>query len=299
MNSRKQQSGKPAFTIIELLTVMSIIVILIGLLVPALNRVRRYALTVKQNAQFHSIEAALELYRNENEEYPDSNAVDDQGSPYCGAMKLAEAMMGVDLLGYHPQSMFRANRTNASGQVIYMPDIVDPPGVDESLKARQGTYLQAEKASAANIGDLYLQSTGSPPAPRVGSFNRYSSVLCDVYAKTRHAQTGVKLGMPVLYYRAEVAKNLHDANDVDNSIYDYRDNFDLIALGQPDNAGLIHRLAVNNGEQFYENTLNRQAISTGIDRPVRSDSFILISAGWDREYGTADDIMNFEWKFRD
>lgn len=298
MKSVRQQTGKKAFTIIELLTVMSIIVILIGLLVPALNRVRRYALTVKQNAQFHSIEAALELYRNEYEEYPDSNAVDDTGAAYCGAMKLAEAMMGVDLLGYHPQSMFRADRTNASGQVIYLPNISDPPGVDGSLDARQGTYLQAEKASAANIGDLYLTS-GSPPAPRVGPFSEFSSVLCDVYARTRHAETGVKLGMPVLYYKADTSKNLHDANDISNSIYNYLDNHELVALGQPDNASQIHRLDVNNGRQFYENTVNRQVISTGIRRPVRADSFILISAGWDREYGTADDIMNFEWKFRE
>ena len=66
----KQSSRKKAFTIIELLTVMSIIVILIGVLVPALNNVRRYAKKVQQKAQFHSIGAAIELFSNENDGYP-------------------------------------------------------------------------------------------------------------------------------------------------------------------------------------------------------------------------------------
>ena len=33
--------------------------------------------------------------------------------------------------------------------------------------------------------------------------------------------------------------------------------------------------------------------------PHRRDTFILISAGGDGLYGTADDICNFEWKYRD
>ena len=47
----KQSNKKAAFTIVELLTVMSVIIILVGLLMPALNLVRRYARTVRQKNQ--------------------------------------------------------------------------------------------------------------------------------------------------------------------------------------------------------------------------------------------------------
>ena len=102
----RKSNSKGAFTIVELLTVMSIIVILISLLVPALNKVRRYAREVKQSAQFHAIAVALELFSNEFDGYPDSEPNDGDDIDYCGAMKLTEAMLGQDLLGFHPHSLF-------------------------------------------------------------------------------------------------------------------------------------------------------------------------------------------------
>jgi hypothetical protein len=36
-----------------------------------------------------------------------------------------------------------------------------------------------------------------------------------------------------------------------------------------------------------------------LPRPYRRDSYILISAGYDGLYGTADDVLNFEWKDRE
>ncbi len=103
----KRESG---WTIVELLTVMSIIIILVGLLVPGMNLVRKYAMKVKQRAQFYSIGTAMELFSIEHKHsYPDSRPLGGDGEPYCGAMKLAEAMVGWDARGFHPRSTFVAD----------------------------------------------------------------------------------------------------------------------------------------------------------------------------------------------
>ena len=112
---------RAAFTIVELLTVMSIIVILIGLLVPALNQVKRYAYEVKQKAQLKSIDTAVELFNSEFDGYPDSVPFDADGVEFCGAMRLCEAVMGQDLQGVHPDTVFRSDGTDGISKILY-PD---------------------------------------------------------------------------------------------------------------------------------------------------------------------------------
>jgi len=286
----KQSNRKAAFTIIELLTVMSIIVILIGVLVPALNNVRKYAKKVKQLAQFNSIQSAIELFSNENDGYPPSGAMDGAGQPYCGAMKLCEAMMGRDLLGFHPDSVFRADGMDAAGgRDIYLP-------TPDNLRARMGTLLQFENANAYRLGvDIFGLGQTAP-------FPENTFVLCDVY--TRDMRTGKKTGMPILYYKAEASNNLHDPNtaptpqDSMGNIYNYWDNHALVNLGKPwEEAGKVTTHSLAEPARFYRNTRNNQI--TTVRRPYRTDSYILISAGYDGEYGTADDICNFEWKYRE
>jgi len=275
-----KQSGKEAaFTIVELLTVMSIIVILIGLLVPALNRVKRYSKEVKQKAQFHSIDVAMELFNAQWDGYPDSDARDETGASYCGAMKLCEAMMGQDLLGFNPNSHFLRDATD-----LY-PD--DPD--EENLKTRRGPYLQLENANAYTLMSIY--------GPATGPFTDPNSlfVLCDVYS--RRMNTGNKTGMPILYYKADTSGTTHPTKDnsihidASTNIYDYFDNDELVGLKKPWEAGVDHILHIE-PERFYENTWNKNITTT--DRPYRSDSYILLSAGFDGEYGTPDDIFNFE-----
>jgi type II secretory pathway pseudopilin PulG len=285
----KQSNRKAAFTIIELLTVMSIIVILIGVLVPALNNVRKYAQKVKQMAQFNSMQSAIELFNNENDGYPPSGAMDGAGQPYCGAMKLCEAMMGRDLLGFHPDSAFRADGMDAAGvRDIYLPTA-------DNLRARMGTLLQFENANAYRLVDIYGSGQTAP-------FQENVFVLCDVY--TRQMRTGIKTGMPVLYYKAETSNNLHDPNTAptpqDNmgNIYNYWDNHALVNLGKPwEESGKAMTHSLSEPARFYRNTRNDKIIT--MRRPYRTDSYILLSAGYDGEYGTADDICNFEWKYRE
>jgi competence protein ComGC len=297
----KQDNRRAAFTIVELLTVMSIIVILIGLLVPALNKVKQYAYEVKQRAQFHSIDTAVEFFNSEFDGYPDSDALDPDGMPYCGAMKLCEAMMGRDLMGFHPDSVFRSNGLDSLGNNLYPPQS-NTTAYTNSLSARKGPYLPLENANAYQLMDLYKE---------IGPFAGENFVLCDVFRRVTHLQSGKKVGMPILFYKASTADTRHDLSNPSNpqNIYDYRDNHSLVMLGKPwdppSDGGSPHRLAIEPGQpqgyRFYMNTTNDKvlATTTAAVRPYRADTYILISAGNDGEYGTPDDISNFDWRYRE
>ncbi len=292
----KQSNKKAGFTIVELLTVMSIIIILMGLLAPAMNRVRRFARKVAQKNQFHSIDVALEMFRAEFDDYPNSRDQDASGAPYCGAMKLAEAMLGQDLLGFHPDSRFLAIGTDgATPPTVFYPDPAPPSPFPQwyidNLKSRKEHYLPLENANAYRLNDIYPNVATSP-------FNGDRFVLCDAYTRVMNLNTGKKIGMPILYYKANTSNTRHDPTDLPipgddkGQIYNYLDNNELVGLGKPWNpAGTPHPL-YNDAQKFYESTWNEKV--SVMDRPYRADSFILISAGYDSEYGTQDDVFNFE-----
>jgi hypothetical protein len=229
---------------------------------------------VRQPAQFHSIEAALELFANEFGSYPPSEANDVTGSPYCGAMKLVEAMIGTDGLGCHMRSVFRSDGLDPNGTLLY------PAKPDEgNFRARRGPYLPIDNRRVFRLADVYGNGETGPYPEDV-------LVVCDTYVHKR--PSGKKTGMPILYYRANASGKAHDPNS-SNNIYDYRDNAALIALGVPGNPNVVHPLG--EPKRFY---LNTQDVHASVPSPYRRDSYILVSAGYDGLYGTADDICNFE-----
>ncbi len=279
---RQKRTG---FTIVELLAALGIIALMVSLLIPALSVVRTKAKEAKQKAQFMTINLALTAFKDDYGDYPGSDWSLPTGpgmsNDYCGAQKLSEALLGWDLLGFHPKSDFRSHGRNDNGEYIY--DANDTVYFDQ----RKGPYLELATTSAFRLGNISafypgLYNNTTPLAPN-------TFVLCDVFGKNKvtfpNGKTS-KAGAPILYYRANTSgKTIHE-------IYNALDNDALVTIKQ--NAdGKIHPLADQRGQyQYFYNYIMDPKI-TARPWPYRPDSYILISAGSDGLYGTGDDICNF------
>lgn len=287
----KSKGKKAAFTIIELLTVMSIIVILIGILLPSLNAIKRYARVVTQKNLFRNIESGMQAFEFDYKEYPPSGATDATGAEYCGAMKLAEAMAGQDGLGFHPDSKFTAD--DGSGPTeLYPRPAPNPitPAYEENLRSRK-EYLEPKDVQLCTLADLYTSTGWANPND--------VALLCDVFKAATNLNSKKKMGMPILYYKADSSKLLNDVSNPDNdeNIYNYLDNQEFLKLGLPWDTATKPPLCEPGlggepeGYKLYEMILDKSALP--IQRPKNKDSYILISAGWDGIYGTRDDVFNF------
>ncbi len=96
--------------------------------------------------------------------------------------------------------------------------------------------------------------------------------------------------MPILYYKARTNSKMIDRSDQDNSIYDWKDNAFLV---QAIEEKLNKQLDLDDDQIFYEEYIRDPKIQNK-DWPYRPDTYLLISAGADGEYGTRDDITNFK-----
>jgi len=281
----KRQGVKKGFTIIELLTSITIIAILVGILIPALNLARNTARQAKQKAQFASISQAIMTFKNDMGYYPPSgwDATTTPPEDYCGAQKLAEALLGWDLLGFHPDSDFRADGGVYDGQ--------DLTNLDE----RVGPYLDSGRANAFTLWQLYGEDT----APLEGG----TFVICDSFGRKKITVNPlggrmpvVKAGTPVLYYKANVASKQFDAMSPVDSIYNRLDNMPIIqiksASDNPQNPDPLGDPGMM--QLFYSDDYKiLDPKITVRPWPHNPDSYILISAGVDGLYGTQDDVTNF------
>ena len=286
------------FTLIELLTALGIVAILIALLLPALKKVRMLAFDTKQKGQINAVEIAIETYRTDFAMYPSSGYYpvasniprDSDSVPYYGTEKLAEALLGYDLLGVHQdvRTNFDKLGQDASGNSLY----ADAAGKPINLDARKGPYLETDQMnpveSDSNV-DLFDLDAGG-------------HYIGDVYGRD-----SLKTGMPLLYYKAKPDNRIQNAAVTTDKVYDYRDsNMSFVTNASPDaDAAYIQGRGTiwntidgsKTAEKNFDDFITNLEISTDTAKiPYRAQSYLLISAGYDGVYGTSDDVCNFERK---
>lgn len=268
---------------VELLTALAIISLLIGVLLPALSTVRKAAKEAKQRAQITTLDLAITTFKNDYGDYPPSERIAPPLFNYCGSQKLAEALLGWDLRGFHPKSAWLADGTDGAGNMVY-------DTTDNNLKQRKGPYLELATTNAFRLGDLFANTRSLAPGPYV---------ICDVFGIKRVTlDTGkaVIAGTPILYYKANTSNKNIDDSTLRNRIYDFSDNDAIVALGRVADQKL-HKLYEPISEPlrvyFYEYIRDKKIPTTERPWPYRPDSYLLISAGADGFYGTQDDIRNF------
>ena len=273
---------KTGLTIIELLIVLGIIALLVGLLVPAVSAVKKMAKETKQKAQFVTIELALEAFKNDYGDYPPSKAYGGQVFTYSsGSQALAEALLGWDLLGFHPNSAWRADGLDEQmGPGTYDPAQtrdINGDGIPDTFDERKGPYLELANVGAFRPVDLF------------GTYLFLSEpntfMICDVFGAKKISMANgkiVRAGAPILYYRANTSGKMT------RTIYRPFDNIWLVIAKERADS---RRHPLTDPFYFYESIKNPKI--TVRDWPYRPDSYILISAGADGLYGTPDDITNF------
>ncbi|OHB67718.1 MAG: hypothetical protein A2Y77_13805 [Planctomycetes bacterium RBG_13_62_9] len=311
-------------TLIEILVVVSVIAILVGILIPALNKVQNTARDVKQKGQFTAIDLGLAAFRSDYGDYPPSFWW-DPGSPslpqdYCGAQKLAEALLGWDLLGFHPDSAWRGDGLDAArGPDTYDPLQVYPAAVrQDNLKKRRDRYIELDVANPFRLRESAVGlRDGLFPDVTPLAFRTY--VLCDVFEvperklqldRLDEAGRSAVPGTPILYYKANPASKTINTGEYRDRIYNIRDNSPLVSLGkladwrlpipQRNEHWLNGPLRVRpnpyftaNEYYFYEYLRDPKVQTGDLPWPYRPDTYLLISAGRDGLYGTPDDIRNF------
>lgn len=293
-------SRRSGFTLIELLTVVSIIALLISILLPSLARARDQAKRVKISAQLSAIEKGLEMFQNDFGQYPESSLAGDpliKSGMYTedtrrlsGAHWLARAMAGHDTKG-----------VDAKGLTLSRSGTCLPT----DLKDRKGPYVEGEMYRRDNDTERF-QSAGG------GDFDPTERMV--LYEDSYRS--------PILYYRANPQGEYpFTASDSWSGIYNLQDNQEITGsttaslkgwnfTGQAtliSTKNVLHRLGIfgvnksgtamtltpesTDPQSFARYLYNESSMKVAnVLKPVRPESFVLITAGKDGVYGTADDV---------
>ena len=330
---------KQGFTLVELLVVIAIIGLLISLLMPALGQVRIQARVTGMKSTFHAISTGLETFKGEFKEYPSSerrsvNGTEaeeyalreggkqpDKTKSDIGAHRLAEAMFGLDRLGY--------DNKLSNGVPAYKVSTSTGKPVDWYNKPvkRWGPYVDTTKKGMETSSLLEIKDKINNQVEVVDAAGAHTAIAIPANINGEQDDkawsnpnpvfvdsTNTEYPSPVIYFRAKLTGNfIHQIYDFKHNSYilnaykmtRFTQNYADMPTSTYDPTGLItpKNLDLKKFESYLWDTKTGLAGSSGSNptafqsvsaRPVNRDSYILMSAGPDGEFGTGDDITNFE-----
>lgn len=122
--SRHRRRAQGAFTLVELLVVIGIIALLVGVLLPALNRAREQSATVKCMSNLRQIGTAIQMYANDTKGFLVPAWIANSQSNGPGLENYATLLVGLKYLPAPKQLDFQAVES-AGDSVFRCPGGVD------------------------------------------------------------------------------------------------------------------------------------------------------------------------------
>ena len=161
-SSARRPPRRSAFTLVELLVVIGVIVTLMGLLIPAVSYAKEKAKRTKTVNLLSQIQAACSAYKNENGIYPEARM--DQTTWAANAAELLDQLRTGNredfreplkdawgqLVHYRPAKDFPFDPSKAAGLI----DSAEPPGADSYQLWSRGKNQRDDVSPATDPKDL-------------------------------------------------------------------------------------------------------------------------------------------------
>lgn len=166
----KHKNGCCAFTLVELLVVISIIAMLLGILVPITNKARVYAKRVTCRANLHSCALSVRMYLDDNKQYMplaakmpslklnDKLPIADCLASYLGDKKVLKCPADQQQKYFLQEGSSYEYNSSLGGQRVEKSFLAERYGVNQINVLNDYESFHGKKGAVGSVNYLYADS---------------------------------------------------------------------------------------------------------------------------------------------